>query len=108
VNPKDIKIRAFKQPWDNGIRLYILDYSIFPKSKGICTNLTFETIEEGAAYPDSAAIPLDNTSTQSLMDMLWDCGFRPSEGSGSAGAMAATKKHLEDMRTLVFHPMGLK
>ncbi len=41
---------------------------------------------------------------QALMDSLWDCGLRPSEGSGSAGAMAATQKHLEDMRTLVFNP----
>lgn len=39
---------------------------------------------------------------QFLMDGLWTCGLRPSEGSGSAGAMAATQKHLEDMRTLVF------
>lgn len=39
---------------------------------------------------------------QALMDSLWMCGLRPSEGSGSAGAMAATQKHLEDMRTLVF------
>lgn len=41
---------------------------------------------------------------QALMDSLWTCGLRPSEGSGSAGAMAATQKHLEDMRTLVFNP----
>jgi len=41
---------------------------------------------------------------QALMDSLWTCGLRPSEGSGSAGAMAATQKHLEDMRTLVFKP----
>ena len=39
---------------------------------------------------------------QSLMDDLWDCGLRPSEGAGSAGALAATQKHLEDMRKLVF------
>lgn len=44
------------------------------------------------------------SEAQNLMDKLWDCGLRPSEGSGSAGAMAATQKHLEDMRTLVFSP----
>lgn len=47
---------------------------------------------------------LDPTEAQVLMDDLWDCGVRPSEGTGSAGAMAATQKHLEDMRTLVFKP----
>ncbi len=39
---------------------------------------------------------------QQLMDELWRAGLRPSEGSGSAGAMLATQRHLEDMRTLVF------
>lgn len=42
------------------------------------------------------------TAAQKLMDMLWDCGIRPTEGTGSAGAMAATQKHLDDMRRLVF------
>jgi hypothetical protein len=36
------------------------------------------------------------------MDALWSIGTRPTEGTGSAGAMAATVKHLEDMRKLVF------
>jgi len=45
---------------------------------------------------------LDPTAAQSLMDELWECGLRPSEGTGSAGALAATQKHLEDMRKLVF------
>lgn len=38
---------------------------------------------------------------QKLIDDLWDCGLRPSEGSGSAGQLAATQKHLEDMRKLL-------
>lgn len=43
---------------------------------------------------------------QALMDSMWDAGLRPTEGSGSAGAMAATQRHLEDMRTLVFKPQS--
>lgn len=39
---------------------------------------------------------------QQLMDALWDAGMRPSQGSGSEGSLAATQRHLEDMRTLVF------
>lgn len=45
---------------------------------------------------------LQKEEAQELMDSLWQCGLRPSEGSGSAGALAATQKHLEDMRALVF------
>ena len=45
---------------------------------------------------------------QKLMDDLWDCGLRPSEGSGSAGAMLATQKHLEDMKTIAFHSLKIQ
>lgn len=41
-------------------------------------------------------------AAQELMDELWQCGFRPTEGTGSAGSLAATQRHLEDMRALVF------
>ena len=40
-------------------------------------------------------------AAQKLIDSLWDCGLRPSEGSGSAGQLAATQRHLEDMRKLL-------
>ena len=48
------------------------------------------------------AMTLTNTEAQQLMDSLWDVGLRPSEGSGSAGAMLAVQEHLKDMRRLVF------
>ena len=37
---------------------------------------------------------------QQLMDELWQCGLRPTEGSGSAGSLAATERHLKDMQTI--------
>lgn len=58
-------------------------------------------------YPDHYIVEpflrLSMEDAQALMDELWNCGLRPTEGSGSAGAMAATQKHLEDMRILVFN-----
>ena len=56
-------------------------------------------------YPEPT-LQLDHQQTQELMDSLWDCGIRPTEGTGSAGAMAAMQKHLEDMRTLVFKKLA--
>jgi hypothetical protein len=41
---------------------------------------------------------------QQLMDELWRCGLRPTEGSGSAGSLAATERHLKDMQAIA---MGL-
>lgn len=68
--------------------------------RGVVQNLTLEWRERGEmARP---FVHLDYDSAQQLMDELWNCGLRPSEGSGSAGALAATQRHLDDMRKLVF------
>lgn len=62
--------------------------------------VVFSDGAEGDYLPPAMVIDMD--SAQRLMDELWGCGLRPTDGSGSAGAMAATQKHLEDMRSLVF------
>jgi len=36
------------------------------------------------------------------MDRLYAAGLRPTEQRDSAGALAATERHLQDMRRLVF------
>ena len=48
------------------------------------------------------SLELTNTEAQQFMDELWGCGLRPSEGTGSAGQLAATERHLKDMQRLVF------
>ena len=57
-------------------------------------------VDEGTTPP--VALQLHRDQTQDLMDKLWKVGFRPTEGKGSAGALAATERHLADMRRLVF------
>ena len=54
------------------------------------------------AYIHDPFMRLDFTAAQQLMDELWHCGLRPTEGTGSAGSLAATERHLQDMRKLVF------
>lgn len=44
---------------------------------------------------------------QMLMDDLWNCGLRPSEGTGSAGALAATQANLNDLRGHIATLTGL-
>ena len=43
------------------------------------------------------AFDLQLQDAQQLMDELWHVGLRPSEGTGSAGALAATQAHLKEM-----------
>lgn len=52
------------------------------------------------------AFSLEPKAVQQLMDDLWMCGYRPSEGTGSAGQLSAVEYHLEDMRKLVFQDKG--
>lgn len=60
----------------------------------------FVKVEEGVTPP--IAFSLSDIEAQALMDRLWKAGLRPTEGSGSAGALAATERHLKDMQILVF------
>ena len=76
---------------------------IFIRSgKSYADPLVFRELDEGAMMRPTLKIEYEDG--QSLIDSLWTCGLRPSEGSGSAGSLKATERHLEDMRNLVFTP----
>jgi len=63
--------------------------------------------------PDEKFMPIqpfltfEMSDAQKLMDDLWDCGLRPSEGAGSAGSLKKTENHLSDMRKIAFHKLGI-
>ena len=57
-------------------------------------------IEDGVASHIGPTMELSLEATQLLMDELWHVGIRPTEGTGSAGALAATQAHLKDMRQI--------
>ena len=65
-------------------------------------HMTLEQKSDGDMAP--VAMSLSDLEAQALMDRLWSADFRPSEGSGSAGSLAATERHLADLRKLVFQP----
>jgi hypothetical protein len=66
------------------------------------------TDEETMSASHAPICDLRKDEAQQLMDELWRAGLRPSEGSGSAGSLAATERHLADMRALVFKLPPLK
>ena len=89
-----IEIRATAAPWHKGVELLVIN------GEGVGVNITFQKAEEGLRVDPTVVI--HNAEAQTLMDDLWEAGFRPTEGAGSAGSLLATQKHLEDMRKLVF------
>lgn len=72
--------------------------------------LTFQSIPnayERAATWAPPVLTLAKDEAQDLMDQLWRIGFRPERGEMSVGQIAATEKHLTDMRAIVFSKLGV-
>lgn len=96
-----IEIRANLTPWSQRLELLAFERSGSTMSRACpltwIENNPHERLEE-------PTMVLEISAAQGLMDELWRCGLRPSEGSGSAGSLAATERHLKDMQTVA---MGL-
>jgi len=95
--PINLQIRAQAAPWYKGIELAFL--SGRPDSRPLAATLTFAPIDDGFNVP-TLFIPYQEA--QLLMDDLWASGIRPTEAAGSAGALSATRAHLDDMRKIAF------
>lgn len=93
-NYQAIEIRLFELQGMNGDRAIGLPitYAI-PKNDG-------ERMEP--------TVCLRGEQAQQLMDALWDVGVRPAQGHGSSGQLAATLKHLEDMRAMAFSTLAVE
>ena len=93
------------ETWWHQVRFWIKQTTWSPDrlTTAIALPVTFKVRtqeDEGAEFPPTFAMA--DEQAQQFMDELWRVGFRPSEGSGSAGSLAATERHLADMRALVF------
>lgn len=94
-----VKIFIERRPWNDNFAVYLTDRTQ-NGVRAIATKIEMETIKDG--FIAEPSFYMSGVEGQELIDELWQAGFRPTEGTGSAGAMAATQRHLEDMRRLVF------
>jgi hypothetical protein len=98
------KLLAQRAPWGRHIEFQVGHFSgLQGRDFSVATDLKMQALEADQCIPNSPLFSLEPTEAQALMDQLWQCGLRPSEGSGSAGSLAATERHLEDMRKLALH-----
>lgn len=103
IDPHEtLHIRAERRIWSNQIALYI---GVLHRdgSVSVANNITFSKHAEGAAINADRLLSFRPDEAQTLMDELWHCGLRPSEGSGSAGSLEATERHLKDMQSIAFN-----
>ena len=68
--------------------------------------LEFEEVPQGALV--NPTFSLHGDEAQELMDMLWNCGLRPTQGKQSAGQLDAVERHLADMRAIAFNKLEIK
>lgn len=73
--------------------------------KAVAVSMTMDKYQPGSRI--EPLFTLDKQAAQILMDDLWNAGIRPTEGSGSAGSLAATQVHLGDMRKIVAAKLGI-
>ena len=92
-------VMAERRPWSREVEFVIATRPFTDEPLLFGRPVVYEQVEEARSPEPTFTLHLD--VAQNLMDELWRIGLRPSEGTGSAGALAATQKHLEDMRALV-------
>jgi len=95
-----IKMRAYSTPWWGGVDLLI------SSGEAYCQKIEFEEYrDKGKRLEPSLSICTQDA--QILMDDLWACGMRSTEGKGSAGSLKATENRLGDMRKIVFKQLKM-
>lgn len=90
-------ISARLEMWSKGINLNF-GHRNPSGTLSVAKPLVFVEQQEGEHI--EPCLQLEIKEAQKLMDELWNCGLRPSEGTGSAGSLAATERHLKDMRAI--------
>lgn len=94
----ELLIHARREIWNDSIDVHMAERN--PRGLYVAQPLTFIEQPEGAIHDPFLRLRLEDA--QRLIDELWNCGLRPSEGTGSAGSLRATEKHLADMQRIAF------
>jgi hypothetical protein len=94
---RNFKVHAENNFYSNAISIHIYE-RLENGGISLLSGLKFTTHREAEIVWPQEAIELPSETAQQLMDALWQCGLRPSEGSGSAGSLKATQDHLRDLQ----------
>ena len=96
----ETKIKVYEDDLGSyiGLRIWKRDQYVQKPMVQLLTSLAWSDYDmNDAYYAPSSPLTIDRQEAQSLMDQLWTLGFRPKEGVGSVGQLAATEKHLVEI-----------
>lgn len=102
---RPIEIMARREEWQRGISLYMRQETV---GMGMVVAQPLELKQHEPGMICDPFLRLQIQEGQQLMDELWQCGLKPSEGTGSAGSLRATEKHLSDMRLIAMAKLNIK
>lgn len=95
-------MRVELKPWYSGLSFLLM----LPEERRYVSALQVADITDPGGLHETGTFTREDA--QLLMDDLWHCGIRPSSGIGNAGQLAATEKHLGDMRKIAFSRMRIQ
>jgi hypothetical protein len=77
------------------------------KKVRVANGFTFIDHDEGDAWFAADGIPQGNEIAQAVLDAAWAEGMRPRGFGDIKNESAAVRAHLEDMRSIAFHKLGV-
>lgn len=96
------RVYVERRPWSDSVDLALM-YIDFDGKRSVAQVSKVEIKQDFEHIAPTLSMQVE--TAQALMDELWRCGLRPTEGTGSAGSLAATERHLADMRAIAFDLM---
>lgn len=93
------RIRAERELWGRRIELLFTCIDRDSGRLSVAQEVIFKECADGE-LGGGPTISISSQDAQDLMDDLWRCGLRPTEGVGSIGQLAATERHLTDMQAI--------
>jgi hypothetical protein len=96
---RDLRVHAEPKWYSNAIALFFYEKAQDGRVSYV-SKLVMETVKEGEFVETSDVFTIPHETAQELIDSLWQCGLRPSEGSGSAGSLKATQDHLKELQAI--------
>lgn len=100
----DDRVRAKAAPWAGGVE--IAAFGRISNGDTRVATVQWEPISDNAEMKTLLTLRVEQA--QVLMDDLWNAGIRPTEGAGSAGAMRAAERHIQDLRAVAFKALGIE
>lgn len=100
-----MEIRAQYSNWYDGLEIAIFE-RLGDCRVSVAEPITM-TVKDDPLQKIKPVVTLERKEAQLLFNDLWQSGFRPTDGTGSAGQLQATENHLEDMKTIVFHALKI-